>query len=77
MLEQTAYERLFGFIEEAVLTQSMARQAGLWLRMYTEKQQERILRDALIAATAVGLGAVIYTRNERDFHLFSAAVQRY
>lgn len=75
--EESLYESVLLVLEEAPLTASGARQAALWLRALDPDAAERLLRDALIAATASERREAVCTRNVSDFRLFYANVQPY
>ena len=75
--EELFYLALFNLLEEATLTVSAAVRAALWLRSFPENLSERFIRDALIAASALERGEVVYTQNVRDFQRFYADVKRY
>ncbi len=55
----------------------VARQAGAWRRAARARGETLSVPDALIAATAEALGAIVLTRNERDFALTPVAVEGY
>ena len=76
--EAAFYEGLFALIEEVPLTAGVARTAGEWLRSLPPSVSERLIRDAMVAASATERGESIYTRNIRDFRRFaSASVETY
>ena len=54
-----------------------ALQAGVWRRHARRKGRTLSLSDALIAAAADGLGAVVLTRNLRDFALTPVVARAY
>jgi predicted nucleic acid-binding protein len=55
----------------------VARQAGLWRGEARRRGLTLSVPDALIAATADALGAVVLTRNLRDFALTRVRVEAY
>jgi len=75
--ESEFYEAVFAFLEEASLSPDAAKQAGTWLRQFPAEAAERLIRDALIAASALERGEAIFTRNSRDFGRFPVVVQDY
>jgi predicted nucleic acid-binding protein len=77
LAEEEFYEAVFFLLEEAPLTASAAKLAGVWLRELPGTTAERVIRDALIAASASERGEAIYTRNRRDFSRFPVNVQAY
>lgn len=54
-----------------------ALQAGVWRRAARKAGRTLNLADSLIASTAEALGAVIITRNQRDFALTPVRVESY
>lgn len=55
----------------------VSRQAGAWRGAARARGETLSVPDALIAATADALGAVVLTRNMRDFALTPVAVEEY
>lgn len=76
-LESDFYSAIFVFLEEAELSVKAATQAATWLRELSGPQAERLIRDALLAATAGLRSEMIYSRNLRDFRRFPVMVQAY
>ncbi len=60
-------------LDEAPLTSNVVRQGGEWVRVLPAEIAERLMRDALIAATAADRNEPVRTRNIRDFRRFPAA----
>jgi predicted nucleic acid-binding protein len=76
--EEDFYEAALFLLEEVALTASAAKQAGVWLRRIPARTSERLVRDALVAASASERSEPIYTRNQRDFGRFAGVeVRRY
>jgi predicted nucleic acid-binding protein len=69
-VEEDFYEAILAHLSEATLTTGAAKRAGAWLRGLPAPTNERLTRDALIAATAEELHQSICTRNVRDFQRF-------
>jgi predicted nucleic acid-binding protein len=67
--EEAFYSACFSLIEEAPLLGGAAMVAGEWMRRFPDRS-ESLIRDALIAASALGRGEPVLTRNVRDFTLF-------
>jgi predicted nucleic acid-binding protein len=74
--EQRFYEDVLLLAEEVPLRSSAAKSAAENLRKL-QPVAERIVRDALIAASAKGHGDVILTRNRRDFQQFTDLIDSY
>jgi predicted nucleic acid-binding protein len=64
------YSDLMLVLEEIALSGAAARQAASWLRNLPASSAERLIRDAMVAASAAERGEPIYTRNHRDFSRF-------
>ena len=75
--EELEYLALLSLLEEAPLTRGVAQLAALWLRGESRLSRQRLIGDALIAATAAVRDEPIYTRNERDFARFGVRVRSY
>lgn len=75
--DEAFYRSLFFFLEEVPVTFPSATQAATWLRGLPDHVSERLIRDALIAASATERGEPVYTRNVRDFRRFTSNVSRY
>lgn len=75
--EETFYNNLFLLLEELPLTGIAARQAGVLLRDLAAPLEERLIRDAMVAASAMEHGLPVRTRNLRDFGYFRIAVETY
>jgi predicted nucleic acid-binding protein len=74
--EEVFYEAVLNLLEEAPLTSAMAKAAAAWLRQMGSVS-ESLIRDALIAATAVARGDTVRTLNARDFSRFPVEVEPY
>jgi predicted nucleic acid-binding protein len=68
--EESLYASAFLFLEELPFSAAAARLAGESLRRLPPSTSERLVRDAMIAATAVEKGEPVCTRNVRDFSRF-------
>ena len=69
-----------GFVRAVSFAQpgpDAALQAGAWRREARRRGRTLSLSDSLIAAAASSLGAVVLTRNARDFALTSVTVNTY
>ncbi len=64
--EYDSLEALFGALACAPADAAVGRRAGDYLRRY-RKSHSLELGDALIAATAVGRGAMLWTRNRKHY----------
>lgn len=69
--EQVALDALLSSLEVIALSDDMARSGGILRRDYGRSHGVG-LNDALIAATAQALGAVLYTLNMKHFPSLSA-----
>jgi predicted nucleic acid-binding protein len=69
--ESEFYEQLMVALEEVALTAAAAKTAASWLRELPSAAAERLIRDAMVAASAYERGDDVYTRNQRDFSRFS------
>jgi predicted nucleic acid-binding protein len=74
--EVAVMERLIRALEYVATTPSAASGAGAFRRS-AGRSSPRQLGDALIAAIAVDLGAVVVTRNPSDFERLGVAVLAY
>ena len=74
--EESFYENVLLLAEEVPLDSSMAKTAAEQLRKL-QPVAERIVRDALIAASAIQRNEVILTRNRRDFQQFTDKLDAY
>jgi predicted nucleic acid-binding protein len=68
--ESDFYDGLMLNLEEIPLTSSAARRAATWLRDLSGPPAERLIRDAMVAASAADRGEAVFTRNQRDFSRF-------
>ena len=65
------------WIDQVAQTWNVLSLDGRTLRTWAKlmhRQQEHLLADALIAATAIVHNLVVVTRNERDFEVFGAKI---
>jgi predicted nucleic acid-binding protein len=74
---EDAIDRFLRYIEYVHLGPETARVAGLWRAEAREAGRTLGVLDALIAATALHLGAAVLTRNVRDFALTPVRVETY
>jgi predicted nucleic acid-binding protein len=74
--EERFYEDVLLLAEEIPLGSAAAKHAAVNLKRL-QPVAERIVRDALIAASANGHGDVILTRNRRDFQQFTDLIDSY
>ena len=74
---EDAIERFLRYIEYVHPGPETARVAGIWRAEAREAGRTLGVPDALIAATALHLGAAVLTRNVRDFALTPARVETY
>jgi len=70
-------ERFLRYIEFVHPGLETARLAGVWRAEAREKGRTIGTPDALIAASAVDLGATVLTRNVRDFERMPVRVETY
>jgi len=70
-------ERFLRYIEFVHPGPETARLAGVWRAEAREKGRSIGTPDALIAASAVDLGATVLTRNVRDFERMPVRVETY
>jgi predicted nucleic acid-binding protein len=70
-------ERFLRYIEFVHPGPETARLAGVWRAEAREKGRTIGTPDALIAASAVDLGATVLTRNVRDFERMPVRVETY
>lgn len=75
--EIDALDRFVRGVEFVQPGPEVSRQAGLWRGEARRRGQTLSVPDALIAATANALGAVVLTRNVRDFALTPIPVETY
>jgi predicted nucleic acid-binding protein len=64
--EHNALNNLFGALTGIPIDEEMGRQAGLYLKKYSQSHEVEIA-DALIAASAVANGADLWTRNRKHY----------
>jgi predicted nucleic acid-binding protein len=76
-LEEIRYLALLDLLEEAPVTRQVAQLAAVWLRRQPRMSRQRLIGDALIAATAAVRGEAVYTRNAKDFARFNIHVRTY
>lgn len=74
--ESDFYDGLFLHLQEVALTASAARRAAGWLRDLAGPPAERLIRDAMVAASAADRDEPVYTRNQRDFSRFEGVEVR-
>ncbi|MBI2888178.1 MAG: PIN domain-containing protein [Chloroflexi bacterium] len=74
--EEGTYRDLLSLLEEATLTSTVAEQAARLLKG-VNNFRETLIRDALIAATALQRNEPIYTRNTRDCRTLNADINTY
>ncbi len=65
------------FVEFVQAGPEQARRAGRWRAAARRRGRTLSAPDALIAASAEAIDAVVLTRNDRDFALTSARTERY
>ncbi len=75
--EQAAYRDLMSLLEEAPLTSVIALLAARKLRALPNPGNERLIRDALIGATAESRGETVLSRNARDFRTLGITFREY
>ena len=75
--EELAYVTLLALLEQVEVTSSIGRRAAQWLRSYSRLARQRLVGDALIAATAAERSDTLYIRTVRDFTRFYPNVQAY
>lgn len=75
--ESDFYDSLLISLNEISLTASAARQAADLLRDMSPSASERLIRDAMMAASAAEQGEKVVTSNVRDFTRLSASVETY
>jgi predicted nucleic acid-binding protein len=68
--ESDFYDGVLKELDEVALTSDAARRAASWLRDTPGTVPERLVRDAMVASSAVERGEAVYTRNRRDFSRF-------
>ena len=73
--EEPAAHRLFNGLRIAPLGVAEGELAGRWRRSYAEEGITLHQSDCLIAAAAVGIGAVLATGNVRDFPMAEVRVE--
>jgi predicted nucleic acid-binding protein len=74
---EDAIDRFLRYIEYVHPGPETARVAGIWRAEAREAGRTLGVPDALIAATALHLGAAVLTRNVRDFALTPVRVETY
>ena len=74
---EIGYAGIMTFLEQAPLSPEAARQAGLWLASVEGEERERLLRFALVAATALERQERICTRDVEAFSRFYSDVVEY
>jgi predicted nucleic acid-binding protein len=75
--EAAFYESILSLLDEVPLTSAIARHAAELLRNISSQSSERLIRDAMVAASAVTTGETLRTRNVRDFQRLSVNVETY
>jgi predicted nucleic acid-binding protein len=75
--ESAFYAASMQLLEEAVLTAAAGRRAAEMLRDLPAAMAERLIRDAMVAATAAERGETVITRNVRDFSRLAIPVETY
>src|SRR5262245_39719512 len=75
--DEPGIERLLRDIEFVQPGPPTSRLAGIWRAQARQVGRTLHLPDALIAATAHDLGAIVLTRNVRDFELTPVRVETY
>jgi predicted nucleic acid-binding protein len=75
--EDDFYTGLMQLLDEAALTAAAGRRAAEMLRGLPASMSERLIRDALVAASAAERGETVITRDVRDFNRLSVAVEGY
>jgi predicted nucleic acid-binding protein len=75
--EELFFERVVELLERVDIDSETAKLAGTWLRQLRAVFSERLLRDALIAASALQRGEAVYTANSRDFAQFPVDIRSY
>lgn len=73
--EEEAVERLLSVLEKVPVSESIARSAGAFLRAY-QRSHGIELGDALVAATALAIGATLVTRNVKHYPMPQVEVLR-
>ena len=75
--EEIDYSGMISLLEELPVTSAVARIASSWMRGLSPRRTDLLLRDVLIAATAVHYKLTLYTRNVRDFRRLHSDVRSY
>lgn len=75
--EHPAVETMLQYLEFVQPGPPTSRLAGIWRAEARQRGRHLALPDALIAATAFHLDAIVLTRNIRDFELTPARVEVY
>jgi predicted nucleic acid-binding protein len=75
--EELFFEGMVELLDQVDVTVESAKLAGTWLRSLQTVFSERLLRDALIAASASQRGEAVYTANRRDFGQFPVEIRSY
>ncbi len=73
--EEEATERLLAVLEKIPVSENVARAAGSFLRVY-QRSHGLELGDALVAATALAVGATLVTRNTKHYPMPQVEVMR-
>ena len=74
-IEADASQRLFDGLRIAPLGREEGALAGDWRRAFAERGVTLAQADCLVAAAAVGIGAVLATGNARDFPMDGLEVE--
>lgn len=75
--EDSFFRGLFARMAEVPFDNRAARLAGMYLRDLSDERREALVRDAIIGTSALVAGLPVYTRNVRDFRIFTDSVRRY
>ena len=75
--EETFYESILSLLEEVPFSSAAARRAATSLRGLQPARAERLIRDAMVGASAQERGEIVRSRNLRDFGLLSIEVESY
>jgi hypothetical protein len=73
--EEEAVQRLLSVLEKIPVSEGIARSAGGFLRAY-QRSHGVELGDALVAATALAVGATLITRNVKHYPMRQVEVLR-
>ena len=74
---EIGYIGMLRFLEEASLSREAAKVAGMWIARIDEAERSRLMRYALVAATAREREEPICTRNTEHFSRFDSEVVGY